>query len=245
MTNSLSKSQINKLGERLRSGATEGDLRLLSEYRDSHDLALEETIQDIVSSSTSLVPVGRPKSNQSIIEKLRRQSTRLGEMQDIAGCRLVVDGPLAQQKLCDFLVSRFVGSKVYDRRVKPSHGYRAVHIGRQHPSGRPVEIQVRTELQDLWAQCSERLADMHGIEVKYGGGPPKIVALLDRLSEFIADIEQTQMKISEEIFVHRVRDAVLPSALESAYLVVDTQLDQLRYLLGMLANLDVSSPSTR
>jgi ppGpp synthetase/RelA/SpoT-type nucleotidyltranferase len=37
---------------------------------------------------------------------------------------------------------------VIDRREKPSHGYRAVHVIVEC-GGRMVEIQVRTELQHL------------------------------------------------------------------------------------------------
>lgn len=244
MANSLSKSQINKLGERLRSGATEDDLRLLSEYRDSHDVALEDTIADIFR-STQLVAVGRPKSNQSIIEKLLRQSTRLSQMQDIAGCRLVVDGPLIQQKLLEFLQLKFDGCEVNDRRVTPSHGYRAVHIIRQHPSGRFVEIQIRTKLQDIWAQCSERLADLHGIEVKYGGGPAEVVSILQLLSELVAEIEAPQMSVSESIAGYRASGLELPDPVSAAYRTLDDQLERLERLMRRLSSFVVSSRQQR
>jgi ppGpp synthetase/RelA/SpoT-type nucleotidyltranferase len=52
-----------------------------------------------------------------------------------------------------------------------------------------VEIQVRTALQHRWAEVSEKLADSHGIEVKYGGGPEGIRDWLSKIAALIARIE--------------------------------------------------------
>jgi ppGpp synthetase/RelA/SpoT-type nucleotidyltranferase len=54
---------------------------------------------------------------------------------------------------------------VVDRRAKPSHGYRAVHVVVRE-SGLPVEVQVRTELQHSWTELSESLADTFGSDLK-------------------------------------------------------------------------------
>jgi len=57
-------------------------------------------------------------------------------------------------------------------------------------AGFAVEVQVRTTLQDLWAQLCERLADDLGDpEIKYGGGPWGVQDLLADNSERIATIE--------------------------------------------------------
>ena len=77
----------------------------------------------------------RLKTVNTIIEKLRREKMRLAEMQDIAGLRIVGR--------------------------HPRHGYRAVHVIPE-VDGFLVEIQVRTRLQDSWAQGMERLADQAG-----------------------------------------------------------------------------------
>ena len=52
--------------------------------------------------------------------------------------------------------------------------------------GLPVEIQVRTQLQHVWAELSEKLADRYGMDVKYGGGPEAIYAHLAPASDLIA-----------------------------------------------------------
>jgi hypothetical protein len=59
---------------------------------------------------------------------------------------------------------------VIDRREEPSFGYRAVHII-IYEEGLAVEVQVRTVLQDIWAQMSEKLGDMWGRDIRYGGQP--------------------------------------------------------------------------
>jgi ppGpp synthetase/RelA/SpoT-type nucleotidyltranferase len=78
---------------------------------------------------------------------------------------------------------------VIDRRVKPSNGYRAVHVVVREV-GLPVEVQVRTDLQHVWAESSEKLADAFGSQLKYGGGPKEIRELLDDFSKMIGDFEQ-------------------------------------------------------
>lgn len=72
--------------------------------------------------------------------------------------------------------------------------------------GMPIEIQIRTELQDLWAQIFERLGDVWGRAIRYGGEPDgipgdpsvfaarrNIVALLIEVSADIADLENDHM----------------------------------------------------
>jgi ppGpp synthetase/RelA/SpoT-type nucleotidyltranferase len=82
-------------------------------------------------------------------------------MQNIAGCRLVVRDVGDQDRMVNKLVAALPESTVIDRRQRPTHGYRAVHvIATLH--GKSIEIQIRTRLQDLWAQLSEKMADEVG-----------------------------------------------------------------------------------
>jgi hypothetical protein len=59
---------------------------------------------------------------------------------------------------------------VTDRCADPRFGYRAVHVI-VTIEAMPVEIQIRTELQDSWAQIVERLADRWGRGIRYGEPP--------------------------------------------------------------------------
>ena len=97
---STSKTQIDQLGDRLRRGeVSDEDLRLLESYRLSFREAYEEVVT-CVRDTVQLDPAGRPaKSTSSIIEKLRRETIRLTQMQDIAGCRLVARDVIAENQV--------------------------------------------------------------------------------------------------------------------------------------------------
>ncbi len=99
---------------------------------------------------------------------------RLSQMQDLAGARIVVRDRLAQDKAVRIIGEDCAASgrtcKVMDRRERPSHGYRAVHIIMMWDQI-PIEVQIRTELQDTWAQMTERVADRWGRGIRYGEDP--------------------------------------------------------------------------
>ena len=186
--NALSKTQIDRLGDRLKGGPhTESDLRLLDDYRRSFGEAYEVVLQTI--REHGKLPTGRlAKSTASIVEKLRRESIRLSQMQDIAGCRVVVADVVKQEQFVATLRTVFPGASVIDRRDKPSYGYRAVHIIAEI-SGRPVEIQVRTALQHMWAEVSEKSSDVLDPAIKYGGGPEEWRRRLTVVSRSVAAYE--------------------------------------------------------
>lgn len=188
-SSNLSKNQIDQLGDRLRKGdVSEEDLRLLDSYRRSFTDAYDDVVWQIVN-ELKLEPTGRKaKTNASIIDKLRRESVRLSQMQDIAGCRIIVSDIAAQDNVIARLVELFDHTNVVDRRRNPSHGYRAVHVIVNH-RGKLVEIQVRTVLQDRWAAFSERLSDQVDASIKYGGGDEQLVSYLNRMSEVSLNIE--------------------------------------------------------
>lgn len=185
----LSKSQIDRLGDRLRRGdVSDDDLRLLDTYRRSFTNGYEKVVGRI-RDELSLEPSGRPeKTNTSIIEKLRRQSVRLSQIQDIAGCRIVVPELLTQDEAVERLKATFANVEVDDRRQQPSHGYRAVHVIIE-TSGKLVEVQVRTSLQHLWAEVSEKLSGVVDANIKYGSGDRDILIILDTMSEKIREQE--------------------------------------------------------
>jgi GTP pyrophosphokinase len=115
-------------------------------------------------------------------------------MQDVVGCRLVVEDVIEQEEVLERLRSLpWDACRVEDRRKTPKHGYRAVHVIVE-VMGKPVEIQVRSRSQDLWAQISEKMADRYGLEVKYGGGPPDARSFLNAMSEEIADTEDLLLR---------------------------------------------------
>lgn len=193
----LSRSQVDRLGERLRGGnISDDDLRLLDAYRQSFAEPYAEVLA-VLRDELGLAPTGRlAKSTKSIVEKLERETARLSQMQDIAGCRVITADVEEQDRTIQAIHARFGDVTVVDRRARPSSGYRAVHMIVAIEPHR-VEIQVRTALQQLWAELSETLADRFGIAVKYGGGDDVVRELLGATSESVAEIEAIDAALAD------------------------------------------------
>ncbi|HCC79414.1 MAG: hypothetical protein A2X25_06810 [Chloroflexi bacterium GWB2_49_20] len=193
MDSQFPKSQVDRLGQRLKGGdITENDIRILDEYRRSFGPAYE-LIVDSIRQTLGLTLTGRPaKSTSSIIEKLHRETIRLSQIQDIAGCRIITSDINIQNKVITDLVGLFPEVRVIDRRNIPSHGYRAVHVV-PIINGRPIEIQVRTFLQHKWAELSEKLADIIDPAIKYGVGPEIPITLLDNMTNLFSKMEKLEL----------------------------------------------------
>lgn len=200
----VSGNQIDKLGKRLAAPdymPTGADLALLERYRGDHADALDEAGRRLREPPLELRPTSRLKTTGTIIEKLRRErGMRLSRMQDVAGLRVVINMTRkAQDLVAERIAALFPeGSRVVDRREDPRFGYRAVHvIANVHDHN--VEIQVRTWLQDLWAQMMERLADSWGRAIRYGGLPedPEGLAGIGQLTR--AEVSQLLMNVAERI----------------------------------------------
>lgn len=186
----LSRNQIDQLGTRLKTDDySEDDLRLLDRFRRSYIRLYENTVNTI-RNKLHLAPTGRPaKSTNAIRDKLSRSSMRLSQMQDVAGCRLVVEDVRLQEMIVAQLMELFPGCTVVDRRKTPSNGYRAVHII-VWDGEKAMEVQVRTEPQHAWAEYAEKLADTIDPALKYGGGPQESRDILKALSNVAHFVEQ-------------------------------------------------------
>lgn len=197
MADEVSKTQIDRLGDRLRkSNISETDLRLLDTYRRSFTDAYEIVVSTI-RKELAVEPTGRPaKSTTSISEKLRRESIRLTQIQDIAGCRVIVPDIATQDSVVQSLNSLFDEVTIVDRRQQPSHGYRAVHVIVIY-GGKLIEIQVRTSLQHLWAELSEKFSDVAGQAIKYGGGDEEIQEALRALFLAVSKMESLEIQLAE------------------------------------------------
>jgi ppGpp synthetase/RelA/SpoT-type nucleotidyltranferase len=132
-----------------------------------------------------------------VSDKLRRESIRLTQIQDISGCQLVVQDMADQDRVVESLAKLFENVTIVDRRKKPSHGYRAVHVVVKE-GNKLVEIQVRTALQHLWAELSEKLSDILTPAIKYGGGDEKIQEMLTRSSGGITELEDIEVKLQDQ-----------------------------------------------
>jgi ppGpp synthetase/RelA/SpoT-type nucleotidyltranferase len=142
-----------------------------------------------------------------LVDKLRRPpSLPLGSFHDVAGARIVIDGGRWEQDQAgDRIMAAFADCpkppQQIDRRERPSHGYRALHVI-VFEDATPVEIQIRTQLQDAWAQITEKLGDMWGRGLRYGEPPTdpdarQLVAWLGSLSERIDRHERYELKLQQ------------------------------------------------
>jgi ppGpp synthetase/RelA/SpoT-type nucleotidyltranferase len=132
----------------------------------------------------------RLKRINRILAKLERFNPKmqLTTMQDIGGVRVVVPSLDALRELERHIRKRWGPGirELYDYIAEPQDsGYRAVHIVVVR-DGYPIEIQLRTERQNTWAQLNEALARQAGAELKWGEGPGEMKAFLEYLGETFA-----------------------------------------------------------
>lgn len=135
---------------------------------------------------TDCIIAQRLKRLSAILSKLNRFPTmKLWDMQDIGGCRAVLDSIAAVQKLVDTyksskykITSKFVGEKDYINHPKDS-GYRSRHlvyryIGENNHSfdSLKIEIQIRTNLQHAWATAVETVDAFTKQALKSSKGKP-------------------------------------------------------------------------
>ncbi len=180
----LSRSQIRRAGERLRRDETpsDADRRIYAEYRETFEEPLREvgeTIRRLVADA----PIqSRLKRFETVVEKLRGRAHDLSRLEDIAGCRVILPTMVEQHQARNRIRGAWEVMRERDYQTTPHDGYRALHIV-VRVQDRPVEVQVRTEMEDLWANASEALANRLDPEIKYGGGPADVRELLDSMSQ--------------------------------------------------------------
>jgi putative GTP pyrophosphokinase len=242
MAGELSKTQIDRLGDRLRKGnISDDDLRLLDQYRRSYTDAYE-FVAGTIGKELALEPTGRPaKSTTSISDKLRRESIRLTQVQDIAGCRLIVSDIVKQESVVQSLKGLFEHTTVIDRRRQPSHGYRAVHVVVNH-GDKLIEIQVRTSLQHLWAELSEKLSDVVDPAIKYGGGSGNAQAILTSASSIVINEESLEMKLANALAQLSAQDSLTDERKQKLAEIRDKvntlRQDVFKHLLGAIQRLE-------
>ena len=187
----VSRSQVRRAGERLRRDEppTEADRQIYADYRDTFAEPLREVAETIGSFADGAPLHSRLKRFETVVEKLRRSTSDLSRLEDIAGCRVVLPTMIEQRQVLDRIRGVWEVMRERDYQTTPRDGYRARHVV-VRAEGRAVEVQVRTELEDLWANGSEALASRLDPEIKYGGGPPDVRDLLDSMSR-VCDVADT------------------------------------------------------
>lgn len=164
----------------------------------------------------------RLKKAPTIFSKLvREDGLNLSRMQDIGGCRMVVESKehvrLVEQAVMDAWGDAVDHVKDYVTTPRES-GYRGVHIVVVE-SGFQIEIQLRTESMHKWAQLVEAFSAQDGLNFKQDG---------DHLVQDFLRARST--------FDDQIEDGIIPSR---------EQVDTLGRLIGEVKVYLDASPEAR
>jgi len=224
----LTKSQVNKAGKTLRYHTRgervepltyEGALEVLFDYRATHRLPLTKAtmgLRSMVATERCAVEVSqRLKRVATILDKLQREPTmQLANMQDIGGCRAVLEDVDEVRRVQKRLSKNRPPLRVNDYIDQPrATGYRGVHVIVQYDE-RTIEVQLRTQVMHEWAITVERLAGRMGPEaedLKSGHGPQPLVDLMEAISEAMA-LEEAGLVVDSALVerIDRLRPDALP-----------------------------------
>ncbi len=198
----MTNSQIHKLGKKLRKNPTEEDLKRLDEFRrtyDEIDNKANSLVQELLEEQKGYNYTPRKrKTQQSIIAKLRRSpNMALYNMQDVAGCRIVLEGELSFANKIIAILEKGFSQSSWEVEVKErdKDGYRATHIIVKQEK-KCFEIQVRTFAQNVWANIVEQLCDESN-SLKYGGseGEQELMKKLVDLSERFCKLDKQSFNV--------------------------------------------------
>lgn len=204
-----SKKQIDKAGELLKKNHSNEALKILSYWRAKHSYVLNIFHNRLKKFSKKIDKYSftsqRLKRTSSIIKKLNRYTTRLTQIQDMAGCRAV----LSNVKLAKIVYEKYylrgdlkhelINKQDYITYPKPD-GYRSIHLIYKYKSdkqnknnGLLVEIQIRSKLQHLWATAVETTSFFIGNSLKLNEGEKKWKEFFKLVSSAFAIIEESPL----------------------------------------------------
>ena len=162
--------------------------RVANVWRSAHQLPMRHmrmTMAGIMHRNGAIpgLTAGRLKRMKSIRAKLAAGKTDLLSMQDLGGCRAIVDTIDNARALCAQLPESFrhelKRTTDYISSPKPD-GYRCSHLIFRYQgmgefaalNAKPllIEVQVRTRLQHAWATAVETVDAIVGETLKAGGG---------------------------------------------------------------------------
>lgn len=198
----LSNSAINKIGGIIRSGETSsgyGDaVATLNIWREAHGALMDEYYDKCVElthteATSNIIVAQRLKRLPTIIKKLNRFKTmRLSSMQDIAGVRVIVRD-MDQFVEIEGQIQKWPGLnriKNYIDSPKPD-GYRGKHFIFKKGSSF-VEVQLRTQIQHIWATSIETVDVFRGSSMKTGGDQTYWREFFRQASSTLALVEGTK-----------------------------------------------------
>lgn len=211
-----SKTKIDQAGEILKNKASDPKdiakaLDILSNWRAYHAMPLDTfaTVlrQRIQKISNYAVVAQRLKRTPSILLKLSNHKTmRLSAMQDIGGLRAIVDTTEDVYKLLDLYKRSKSKHSLFSQddyiETPKRDGYRSIHLVYKlaKTPNLFLEIQLRSQLQHIWATGVEVFGTLQNSSFKSGHGSKKWLDFFSLLSSVFAIKEnRPPLKIHSEL----------------------------------------------
>ncbi|MEG1452091.1 RelA/SpoT domain-containing protein [Brevundimonas sp.] len=229
----ISKTQIDRAGISMSDDSIPYDETKLKydiifdEYRKEH---LEPLTQFTISLQKWLLESGRDfyiaqrlKRKPQILRKLKRFSVRLTQLQDIGGCRIIVNSNEEVdnlQKYINNLISesdtfKLIRSTDYREKGRDDSGYRALHLI-VLSNGYMLELQIRSSIQHYWSESIERTSVLYGHRLKEQEGDNIVIGYFKYFSDCLNTIETNKRLAShDEIKLQEMREAAESKILES------------------------------
>ena len=204
-----SRKQINKAGTIVADpSSTKEDrdnaLIILNNWRAAHAYPLQVMCSNLRLRNPDAIVVQRLKRLDSIVGKIERYpKMELYKMQDLGGCRVIVDTIGQVYEAVDRYKSsriRHILKKENDYIQSPrDSGYRSYHMVYQFQSDKIetynknmlIEIQFRTKLQHIWATAVEMMGIYTKSQLKASQGDNNILRFFKLVSSLFAIIENT------------------------------------------------------
>lgn len=133
----------------------------------------------------------RLKRWTTIVDKLAREpKMQVTQMQDIGGVRALLPSLPHVYAVSRRLRKTWTIIRVRDYIAEPKpSGYRALHLIVRR-GGYPIEVQLRTVLQDAWANQVEEDGRQIGVGLKFGAGAAEIHAYYTAISDAFALLDR-------------------------------------------------------
>jgi ppGpp synthetase/RelA/SpoT-type nucleotidyltranferase len=174
-----SAKRINRAGLLIRDAESRNKevdeaFDLVGSWRSLHGPSLREAHSVLQHHAKEIDPrslvserLKRIPAMQSKLRRPKNRNMKLASMQDIAGCRAVVNSIEDVLQLA----SRYPVKRDYINQPNED-GYRSIHIVEQHERQK-IEIQIRSRLQHVWASALETVDLLLDQKLKLGSGDPR------------------------------------------------------------------------
>ncbi len=154
----------------------------------------------------------RLKRQDTLVGKLDRERGNVTQMQDIGGVRAVVPSVPHVYRVRRRLLKSWTIVRERDYIASPKDdGYRALHLVVRR-AGFPVEVQLRTLGQDLWANAIEEAGRQTGIQFKFGEGSEMEHAAFVSTAALIAAVEEGKLSAAELLTAGAIGAAIIELA---------------------------------